>query len=136
MRLGRRGNDCDRVICYNSVMNKKLVRIMAGVSAIGMLFMLNYTNPVAVGAVGVLVFFTMVFVLIFWMMLERVEIIQTILGEKRSKQKKAYWYALILSLAPIFCLLLRRSEIELGLYSYAVVVFLTALGCGWVYKKE
>ena len=109
---------------------------MAGISAVGMLFMLNYTNPVAVGAVGVLVFFTMVFVLIFWAMLEIVEIIQAILGGKRVKQKKAYLYALFLSLAPIFYLLLRRSEIELGGYGYAVIVFLTALGCGWVYKKE
>ena len=51
------------MVCYNKLMPKHLVPVLSFGAAVVILLMLNFTTPAEIGPFGVLVFFTMVYVL-------------------------------------------------------------------------
>lgn len=98
--------------------------------------MLNYTTPKDVGVFGVLVFFTMIFMVLFWTFFEIVKIFQRILKDKNGRgreisENKTYMYAMVLAFGPIILLVARTTNI-LTLLMVGIFVF---LGCFLIHKR-
>ena len=98
--------------------------------------MLNYTTPRNAGVLGVLVFFTMVFIALFGLMVELVKIFQKILKDKNGKgrevsENKIYMYALVLAFGPIILLVARSVAIT----TLLLVTVFEVLGCFLIHKR-
>ena len=96
--------------------------------------MLNYTAPREAGVFGVLVFFTMVFMVLFGVMVEVVKIFQRMLKDKSGgevSENKTYMYATVLAFGPVI-LLVTRSTSLMTLAGTAIFVF---LGCFLIHKR-
>ena len=116
-------------------MQRRVISIVAVLSLFGMLFMLNYTSPLNVGGWGVLLFFTMVFMVLFSTMLRIVEIFLRILKRKSYGGVRNYFSAAILAFGPIILLLVRRTGVDVGVWIYPIIIAAMVLGCFFVYKK-
>lgn len=98
--------------------------------------MLNFTTPHKAGVLGVLVFFTMVFMVLFGLTYEVVKIFQKILKDKSKQrekvsEKKTIMYATVVSFGPIILLVTRSASlITIGLAGLFVF-----LGCFLIYKR-
>ena len=117
-------------------MRGRIIPILSIISLFGILFMLNYTTPKEAGVLGVLVFFTMIFIAIFGLMVELVKIFQKILKDKNGKggeisENKTYMYATVVAFGPII-LLVTRSVNILTLALVGIFVF---LGCFLIRKR-
>lgn len=117
-------------------MRGRIIPILSIISLFGILLMLSYTTPKKVGVLGVLVFFTMIFMVLFGLMVQVVKIFQRILKDKNGKgreisEDKRYKYALVLAFGPIILLVARSTQVVTWLL-VAVFVF---LGCFLIYKK-
>ena len=117
-------------------MRGRIIPIFSILSLFGILFMLNYTTPKEAGVLGVLVFFTMIFIALFGLMVELVKVFQKILKEKNGKdgeisENKTYMYATVVAFGPII-LLVTRSISVLTLALVAIFVF---LGCFLIRKR-
>ena len=105
--------------------------------------MLNYTSPHSAGVLGVLVFFTMIFMILFGVMTEIVKVFQRILRDKKrvgetvrfNGNNRTYAYSAILSFGPIILLVLLRSHGVIEVPMWIGVATVMILGCFWVYKK-
>lgn len=96
--------------------------------------MLNYTAPPEVGVLGVLVFFTMVFMVLFGVMSEIVKIFQRILKDKNGgeiSENKTYMYATVLAFGPIILLVTR----SVSLMTVVLAAIFVILGCFLIYKR-
>ena len=116
-------------------MRGRIIPILSILSLFGMLFMLNYTTPKEAGVLGVLVFFTMIFMVLFGLMIQVVKIFQRIINDKNGKgrelsENKRYMYALVLAFGPIIILVARSTRITTWLLA-AVFLF---LGCFLIHK--
>ena len=117
-------------------MRGRIIPVLSIFSLFGILFMLNYTTPKEAGVLGVLVFFTMIFIAIFGLMVGLVKIFQRILKEKNGKggeisENKTYMYATVVAFGPII-LLVTRSVNVLTLLLVGIFVF---LGCFLIRKR-
>ena len=116
-------------------MNKLLlmISVLAAVVLAAMLFL---TSPSSVGPVGVLVFFTMIFIALFGLMVELVKVFQKILKDKNGKggeisENKTYMYATVLAFGPIILLVTRSANI----FTVALVGIFVFLGCFLIRKR-
>ncbi|MBR3319515.1 hypothetical protein IKG06_03340 [Candidatus Saccharibacteria bacterium] len=117
-------------------MRGRIIPILSIFSLFGILFMLNYTTPKEAGVLGVLVFFTMIFIALFGLMVELVKIFQRILKDKNGKDKeisenKTYMYATVVAFGPIILLVAR----SVNLLTIALVAIFVFLGCFLIYKR-
>ena len=65
-------------------MRNKIIPFLSLVALFILLFMVNFTSPIKIGAFGVLVFFTMIFMVLFGLMIQVVKIFQRILKDKNG----------------------------------------------------
>ena len=96
--------------------------------------MLNYTTPPEAGVLGVLVFFTMLFIALFGLMVEVVKIFQRILRDKhkgKASENKTYMYAMVLAFGPIILLVTRSTS----LMTIALAGIFVFLGCFLIHKR-
>ena len=117
-------------------MRGRIIPILSIISLFGILFMLNYTNPKEAGVLGVLVFFTMIFIALFGLMVELIKIFQRILRDKNSKveeisENKTYMYATVVAFGPIIILVTR----SINLVTIALVAIFVFLGCFLIHKR-
>lgn len=115
-------------------MRGKIVPVLSILSLFGILAMLNYTAPPEVGVLGVLVFFTMVFMVLFGVMSEIVKIFQRILKDKNGgeiSENKTYMYATVLAFGPIVLLVTR----SVSLMTVVLAAIFVILGCFLIYKR-
>lgn len=117
-------------------MRGRIIPFLSVLSLFGMLFMFNYTTPREAGVLGVLVFFTMIFMVLFGLMLVVVKIFQKILKDKNGRgremsENKRYMYALVLAFGPIIPLVARSAQVTTWLLA-GVFVF---LGCFLIHKR-
>ena len=95
-------------MCYNSLMDKLLL-VFSAISFVFLVTMMFLFSPSDVGPLGVLVFFTMCYVLFLGLAVLgcrlfftlRAKIDKTKAGNVR---KKSYYYGLVIALAPILLL--------------------------------
>ena len=117
-------------------MRGRIIPIISILSLFGILFILNYTTPKEAGVLGVLVFFTMIFIVLFGVMVGLVKIFQKILNDKNGRggeisENKTYMYATVVAFGPIILLVTRSASIS-TLMLVAVFVF---LGCFLIRKR-
>lgn len=117
---------------YNKLMSRRLVPVMSLVAAIILIVMMNFTTPTEVGPLGVLVFFTTFYVLMYGVALVLLKILQKIL--RKDFGKKESLYVAVVAFGPIMLMLAQA----LGTMSWATVgltVTFVLLACFLISKK-
>lgn len=117
---------------YNKLMPKHIVPVMSLLAAVILLLMLNFTTPAGVGPLGVLVFFTTFYVLVFGIAVGIVRIFTKLLGKKMGR--KEYLYGVVIAFGPII-LMLAQSIGSISLLTIALTVLFVLLGCFLVGKR-
>lgn len=120
------------LLCYNSLMDKLL--LIASVTAFFFLIaMMFFTSPSGVGALGVLVFFTLVYILclglaVFGCRLFFALKVKVNRAAAGNIKKKSYYYGPVIALAPLF-LLVGQSFGGLLFYEVVAIAVLEILLC-------
>lgn len=107
-------------------MLNRFIYLISLVAMVVLLVMMNLTTPAEVGPLGVLVFFTTIYLVMFGIMVGLVSIFRKIAGRRGAMHRKDYAYALALALAPIM-LLLAHSIGTVWWLSLGGVIIATAL---------
>lgn len=120
------------LLCYNSLMDKLLL-IVAITAFFFMTAMMFFTSPSGVGALGVLVFFTLVYIFclglaVFGCRLFFVLKAKINRASAGNIKKKSYYYGPVIALAPLF-LLVGQSFGGLLFYEVAAIAALEVLLC-------
>ena len=107
--------------------------LLSLVAVIIILAMINLTTPTSVGPLGVLVFFTMIYITIFGVVNLFVELFMKA-KEKKGGERKNRYYAATISFGPIM-LLLVQSFGSLSVATAAGVFAFVMLGCFVISKR-
>ncbi len=94
--------------------------------------MLNFTTPEGVGPLGVLVFFTTFYILVFGLAFGLVKFCMRIVGKRSSK--KAALYAAVIAFGPIM-LMLAQALGTMGPLTVTLAVVFVFLGCLLIGKR-
>ncbi len=113
-------------------MSKRLILILCLIASIVILLMLNYTTPSEVGPFGVLVFFTMIYIVMFGVSQSIVSVFVKLLDRKMGL--RAYLYGAIIAMGPIVLLLI-KSLGYLNIFTIVATVFALFLACFLVKKR-
>ncbi len=116
-------------------MRSKIIPFLSLVALFILLFMVNFTSPLDVGVFGVLVFFTMIFILIFGIVFMVVKIFQKILNPKNFVvNSKTFLYSGIISFGPIILLLVQSFQ-AMSVWTFLLTGLFVFLGCFLVNKR-
>lgn len=113
-------------------MPKRLIPVLSLLAAVILLVMLNFTTPTGIGPLGVLVFFTTFYVLMFGLAVGVVKIFVKLLGKQMGR--KDYLYGVVIAFGPIM-LMLAQSLGSISLLTVALTVLFVLLGCFLVSKR-
>ena len=126
-----------RLLCYNSLMDKLLL-ILSIVAFFFLVAMMFLTSPSSVGPLGVLVFFTLVYVLFLGLAVIGCRLFFTLKAKLHKAtagnvKRKSYYYGLVIALAPLLLLLcgsfggIRLIEVLLVIGVEVFLCFLVSL---------
>ncbi len=121
-------------VCYNTVMVNRLITILSLVGFAVMMVMLNFTTPAEIGPLGVLVFFTTIYMTVFGLAVLLVRAFSRMNGRKGVLRRKDYCYAAVGAFAPIL-LLLAQSFGSLSIWTVLLTVAFVFLGCFAISKR-
>lgn len=113
-------------------MSKRLIPVLSLLAAVILLVMLNFTSPTGIGPLGVLVFFTTFYVLMFGIAVGIVKIFAALL--RKQMGRKEYLYGVVIAFGPIM-LMLAQSLGSISLLTVALTVLFVLLGCFLVSKR-
>ena len=102
-------------------------RIILSISIIGLaalILMLNVTSPTEIGPVGVLVFFTTVYLCVFGLITLVLGAFSYFAFGKKSLKNKDYLYSAVMSFGPIMLLMARSFGVITPWTISLVVIFL------------
>ncbi len=119
-------------IWYNGGMPKHLIPVLSLIAAVILLTMLNFTTPAGIGPLGVLVFFTAVYVLMLGIAVALVKLFLKMTGKQVGK--KSYMYGAMIAFGPIM-LLLAQSLGSMSSLTVGLTVVFVLLGCFLVSKR-
>ncbi len=119
-------------IWYNGSMPKHLIPVLSLIAAVILLTMLNFTTPAGIGPLGVLVFFTAVYVLMLGIAVALVKLFLKMTGKQVGK--KSYMYGAMIAFGPIM-LLLAQSLGSMSPLTVGLTVVFVLLGCFLVSKR-
>ncbi len=119
-------------IWYNGSMPKHLIPVLSLIAAVILLTMLNFTTPAGIGPLGVLVFFTAVYVLMLGIAVALVKLFLKMTGKQVGK--KSYMYGAMIAFGPIM-LLLAQSLGSMSPLTVGLTVMFVLLGCFLVSKR-
>ena len=112
-------------------------RIIISISIIGLaalILMLNLTSPTEIGPVGVLLFFTTLYLSIFGIISLGVQAFFYLAFKRPSLSRKEYLYSAVLAFGPIM-ILMARSFGAINLWTIALIVLFLLLAEFLVYKR-
>ena len=115
-------------------MRDRIVTILSLVALIVILAMLNFTTPVDVGPLGVLVFFVAVYLLMLGITIAIFKLFRKILKRKGKLDNKGHLYAGAMAFGPIILLLMRAINTNSWLSAFAAIVFV-GLACFLIKKR-
>ena len=115
-------------------MRDRIVTILSLVALIVILAMLNFTTPVDVGPLGVLVFFVAVYLLMLGITIAVIKLFRKILKKRGKLDNKGYLYAGAIAFGPIILLLMRAINTNSWLSIFAAIIFV-GLACFLVKKR-
>ena len=107
--------------------------LLSFVAVVIILAMINLTTPTSVGPLGVLVFFTMIYLAIYGVVNLIVVAFMKANGKKNGERKNRY-YAAMISFGPIM-LLLVQSFGSLSIITATLIVVFVMLGCFVISKR-
>ncbi len=113
-------------------MPKHLIPVLSLLAAVILLVMLNFTTPTGIGPLGVLVFFTTFYVLMFGLAVGVVRIFAKLVGKQMGR--KEYLYGVVIAFGPIM-LMLAQSLGSISVLTVALTVLFVLLGCFLVSKR-
>lgn len=113
-------------------MSKRLILTLSLLSAVILLIMLNFTTPVGVGPFGVLVFFTIFYLLMFGVATVLVGIGARLLGKESGRKEQLY--AATIAFGPIM-LMLAQAIGSMSLLTVGATVVFVLLGCFLISKR-
>lgn len=119
-------------IWYNGSMPKHLIPVLSLIAAVILLVMLNFTTPTGVRPLGVLVFFTAVYVLMLGISVALVKMFLRMTGKQVGR--KSYLYGAVVAFGPIM-LLLAQSLGSMSLLTVVLTVVFVFLACFLVSKR-
>ncbi|MBR5408592.1 hypothetical protein IK112_01435 [Candidatus Saccharibacteria bacterium] len=111
----------------------RLMMLLSLLAVIIILAMINFTTPTGVGPLGVLVFFTMVYVVVFGVVNLLVVGFVRLMGYRRTERKEHY-YAAMIAFGPVMLLLI-RSFGSFNLATIGMTVVFVVLGCFVINKR-
>ena len=120
-------------MCYNEIMINRIIVLLGLVAVAVILAMMNMTTPSEVGPLGVLVFFTTVYILMFGIALILVWGVRKAMGRKAKFGRKEYVCGAVVAFAPIM-LLLVQSFAAVNWWAIVLAGVFAMLGCTLVYK--
>ncbi len=112
-------------------------RIIYGISILGLaalMLMLNIISPTEIGPLGVLLFFTTVYVVCLGLVTFIVQAFFKIAFKKKTFSSKDYLYSVVLAFGPIM-LLMACSFGAINLWTIGLISFFLILAEFLVYKK-
>lgn len=112
-------------------MFNRLMLVLSFVAVVVILAMINFTTPTGVGPLGVLVFFTMIYIVLYGVVNLIVELFMKAEGKRQTKSR---YYAAMISFGPIM-LLLVQSFGSLNLITLLMITMFVFLGC-FVIKRR
>ena len=121
-------------VCYTLVVMFNLGLLVASlISLVVLAVILNLTTPTEIGPLGVLVFLTTCYVLLFGIANLLVGLFFKLIGKKQS-QRKTRLYGVVVAFAPVM-LLLARAFGSMNWWTLGLVGLFEILGCFLVYKR-
>jgi hypothetical protein len=96
---------------------------------LGLGAMVNFTNPIEIGPAGVLVFFTLLYIVFFVVTTFAVGFLFP-----KIVQKKRYFYGAAVSFLPLIFLIARSLEGS-GILEAGLAAILVAVSCFLIYKR-
>lgn len=101
---------------------------------LGLLVILNFISPADAGPLGVLLFFTTLFVTIFGVVSLLMDLFYRLSGRKKGMSAKDYLYSSVISFAPIM-LLMARSFGAISIWT-VILIFLCLFLVGFLVHKK
>ena len=115
-------------------MRDRIVMAVGLVATIVMLWLLVFTTPFGIGPFGVLVFFTMIYIVLFSLLIVVQLVFRRILGKDKGVSNKGYLYAVVISFSGMLIMLVNAFG-ESWIIAVLVGVVFGVLGCFLVNKR-
>ena len=121
-------------------MLKKIIFSLMAVSVAGLILLLNLTSPSNIGPIGILAFFIMLYMIFLGLFSFFLHVVGKISASflktplKFIEFKRSYYYATVLSLAPIL-LIAQQSVGEVGFFEFILVIFFEIIACIYISKR-
>lgn len=112
-------------------------RIISSISIIGLaalILMLSLTSPTEIGPLGVLLFFTTLYLTLFGIFVSALRIFYRLAFSREEFFGKDYLYAAVMAFGPII-LLMARSFSAINAWTIGLVILLLVLAEFLVYKR-
>ena len=112
-------------------------RIILAVGIIGLaalLLMVTVTSPTEIGPLGVLLFFTTLYLVFFCVISLLFQAFVRLAFKRKELKKKDYLYSAVLAFGPIM-LLMARSFGAINLWTIALIIIFLSLAEFLVYKR-
>ncbi len=114
--------------------HNRIIYIVSIVGLAALILMLNITSPTEIGPLGVLLFFTTLYVVFFGAVTLLLQAFKRIAFKQENLKNKDYLYSAVLAFGPIM-LLMARSFGAINLWTVSLIVVFLALAEFLVYKR-
>jgi len=114
--------------------HNRLIYVIGIVGLAALILMLNLTSPTEIGPLGVLLFFTTLYLVFFGIISLLLRTFKRIAFKKEAISHKDYLYSAVLAFGPIM-LLMARSFGAINLWTVSLIVVFLILAEFLVYKR-
>lgn len=112
----------------------RVIKAIGVLGAIILTLLLTLTSPTAIGPLGVLVFFTTLYLTIFSGFSVALEVFNRLAYKKKEMKRKDYLSAAVMAFGPIM-VMMARSFGAINLWTLSLIVVFLILAEFLVYKK-
>ncbi len=113
---------------------KRIIYLTSGIGLAALFLMLCFTSPTEIGPLGVLLFFTTLYVSFFGIMTLLLRAFKRLAFKQEVLKRKDYLYSAVLAFGPIM-LLMARSFGAVNLWTGTLIIAFLALAEFLVYKR-
>ena len=116
-------------------MSTSFIAKTAGIiGIIALVLMLTFTSPTEIGPLGVLVFFTTLYIVIFSVLSTLLQIFKRMAFKNETMRRKDYLYSAVMAFGPIM-VMMARSFGAINLWTLSLIALFLLLAEFLVYKK-
>lgn len=111
-----------------------VVKMLGIAGATILVLLLVFTSPTAIGPLGVLVFFTTLYITIFSLFANALAVFYRLAYKKNTMRRKDYLFAAVMAFGPIM-VIMARSFGAINLWTLSLIAIFLILAEFLVYKK-